>query len=90
MGAAMRERWLPRESGGLTVLKRDTHGTRSCYVVAGCRCDLCTRANTDYLRAQKKRRNERPRVCLCGTVECPVASAELVASWITNGVMGSA
>ena len=35
------------------------HGTRYCYNVRHCRCDLCRQANTDYMNAYYKRPKAR-------------------------------
>jgi len=36
-----------------------THGLRYTYNVRHCRCDLCRRANTEYMKAYHKRPKRR-------------------------------
>jgi hypothetical protein len=35
------------------VLKKDTHGTRTCYSYGGCRCGLCKDAELSYQRKKR-------------------------------------
>ena len=36
------------------IVQKETHGTRSCYVLTGCRCAACSAANRDYGRHHKR------------------------------------
>lgn len=50
----------PRQSKGIigqVILEGVEHGSKTTYG-RGCRCDKCTKANTDYLREWRKRKRE--------------------------------
>ena len=37
------------------------HGTRSAYNHDGCRCEMCTKANTEHQRKQSERMRAKPK-----------------------------
>jgi 5-methylcytosine-specific restriction endonuclease McrA len=48
-----------RENVSLGIKKEHDHGTINMYITDKCRCDLCKKANKDYMQQYRKKLNTR-------------------------------